>query len=722
MSSPQPPAALDGRCSVVYNNTVYVYTPSALLSLPLEQGAEWNSTDAGEAVTDAVCVTGTVDGSADNQALYVVGGTSTNSTYMGLQRYSFADKKWESIDLGSGLSGLQNLVNHSAIYLPGTTSILSYAGSNNGNQDASTTTFEIPLTNIGKILNRDGAGIAAGIKPTLLPWDDSTAVYVGGTPTNTEVFLYHGNSGWGTSQISLASGIPSTAGVAMQSNSDGSKFLEIFDFAVSPNEISYVALLQTGGTAAYPGQNVTFAPSSTKQKRDWGNIPSYNSTLAPSTTRSSFSLAQSDNGLVVITGGSGTDAVTVFNQTQNGWVNTTKLFYNDDVSAGLQHPIGSSSTTTAPTTSATATTTTSASASASTTAVAASGTGKISTGVIIGATLGCLLGVAAILIVLLIILRRLHRKNGDPTGKGSRRYGQDKDRLSFQDQGIEPLTMAAVPMGRTHIPSAVDSLNMISGKFANEYPGTFMADKTPVTTRSLVPPAKPPLTLITSNEADQYRNKTLTPINESSHPRGDRSTDEGWGKYFQDGGDGLTTDSPRTTMNSDISQITKSDYRGSMWPHEVPERTTIALSALDGPRPLGQVPSGSPSTEYLPSFGSRHIHQAQSAHISSADSASFVSEEEDDHDRHDAFSSGVPQSVHDGTQWTHQPWNLRPPSSNYTDSFYQSSAREPSGVQEPVDSRSHGRRSSGILHNDMDEYSRAHVNSDMSWLNLHGDK
>lgn len=707
MSCPQPPSALDGRCSVVYNNTIYVYTPSALLSLPLEQGAQWNSTNAGQAVTDAVCVTGTIDGSAANQALYVVGGTSTNSTYMGLQRYSFADKKWESLNLGGGV---QNRVNHSAIYLPGTTSILVYAGSNDGNQDASTTTFEIPLTNGGTIQNRGGSGIAAGIKPTLLPWDNSTAVYVGGTPTNTEVFLYHGASGWGTSQISLASAIPSTAGVAIQSNADGSKFLEIFDMTVSPNNITYVALLQTGGSAAYPGEPVTFTTSSGKRKRDWGNMPSYNSTLAPSTTRSSFSLAQSDNGLVVISGGSGTDAVTVFNQTQNSWVNTTKLFYNDDVSAGLQHPIGPSSTTTAPTTSATAATTTSASASASTTAVAGSGTGKISTGVIIGATLGCLLGVAVILIILLIILRRLHQKNGGSAGTGSRRYGQDKDRLSFQDQGIEPLTMAAVPMGRTHVPSAVDSLNMISGKFANEYPGTFMADKTPVTTRSLIPPAKPPLTLITSNEADRYRNNTLTPINESSH----RTTDEGWSKYFQDGGaDGLTTDSPRTTMNSDISQITKSDYRGSMWPHEVPERTTIALSALDGPRPLGQVPSGSPSTEYLPSFESGHIHQAQAAHISSAESASFVSEEEDDHDRHDAFSSGVPQSVHDGTQWTHQPWNLRPPSSNYTDSFYQSSA---------VDARSHGRRSSGILHSDTDGYSRNNVNSDMSWLNLHGDK
>ncbi|EEA20583.1 hypothetical protein TMatcc_000573 [Talaromyces marneffei ATCC 18224] len=702
MSCPEPPSALDGRCSVVYNNTIYVYTPSALLSLPLEQGAEWTSTNAGQGVTDAVCVTGTIDGSADNQALYVVGGTTADSTYMGLQRYSFANKKWESLNLGGGL---RNTVNHSAIYLPGTASILVYAGSNDGNQDASTTTFEIPLANGGTIQNRNGAGIAAGIKPTLLPWDSSTAVYVGGTPTNTEVFLYHGDSGWGTSQISLASGIPSTAGVAIQSNADGSKFLEIFDMSVSPNNVTYVALLQPGGSAAFPGEPVTFTTS-----------PSYNGTLASTTTRNSFSLAQSYNGLVVIAGGSSTDAITVFNQTQNSWVNTTKLFYGDAVSAGLQHPIGPSSTT-APTTSATAATTTSA--SATTTAAAFGGT-RISTGVVIGATLGCLLGVAAILIILLVVLRRFHRKNGT-LGTGSRRYGQDKDRLSFQDQGIEPLTMAAVPMARSHVPSAVDSLNMISGKFENEYPGTFMADKTPVTTRSLIPPTKTTLTTITTSQADQYRNNTLTPITES-HSRGDRSTDEGWGKYFQDG-EGPTTDSPRTTMNSDISQITKSDYRGSMWPHEVPERTTIALSALDGPRPLGQVASGSPSTEHLPSFGSRHIHQGQSAHISSADSVSFVSEEEDDHDRHNAFSSGVPQSVHDGTQWTHQPWNLRPPSSNYTDSFYQSSAREPSGVHEPIiDARSHGRRSSGILHDDRDSYSSKKVNSDMSWLNLHADK
>jgi hypothetical protein len=712
MTSPQPPSALDGRCSAIYDNTLYVYTSSALLSLPLESGAEWNSLDAGQSVTGAVCVTGNIDDTSDDQALYVVGGTSDNSTYSGLQRYSFGDDTWESIPLN--IADLENRVNHSAIYIPGTYSILVYAGSTDSNEDASTSTYEIPVNNGWVVQSRSDDGSPAGIQPVLLPWDNSTAVYVGGTSTNTEVFLYHGLSGWGTSQISLAEGIPSDAGVAIVSNSDGSKFLEIFDVTTSPNNVSYVALLQTGGQPAYPGEAVTFDTSSSstkKQKRDWGETPAYNTSNAPSTTRTSFSIAQSSNDLVVISSGSGTDCLSVFNQTQNGWVNTTELFYSG-VSGGLQVPL-TTSTSSASTTSATATTT---SAAASTTTAASSST-SISTGVIIGATIGSLLGVAAILIVLLLILRRLHGKKAGSGGKSGRRFGsQDKDRLSFEDQGIEPLTMAAVPMARSNGPSAVDSLDMISGKFANEYRSSMTAGNG-VVTRSLVPPAASPMPTIASSRAGRDENDGIMLAAESDRPKGDRSTDEGWGKYFQDGkGSELTTDSPRTTMNSDISEMTKSDYRSSMWPHQVPEATSIALGALDKPKPLGQVSSGSPSTEHLPMSGNSHLHQGQSALI---DSASLISDD-DDHNRHDAFSSGIPPSVQDGNQWS-QPWYMRPPSSNYTDSFYQPSARESSGLHEsvPTDARSNGRRSSGILH---DNYPRNNVNSDMSWLNLHADK
>lgn len=717
MTCPEPPSSLDGRCSAVYNNTLYVYTSSALLSLPLEQDAQWNTTSNGQPVTDPVCVTGSFDGSSNDQGLYVVGGLTKNSSYLGLQRYSFANKYWDSIDVST--IKLQNLVNHSAIYLPGTASILVFAGSSDSNQDASSTTFEYSIPNGGQLLSRAFNGLPSAIRPILLPWDNKTAVYVGGTPENTQVWLYHGMDGWNTSQVSLARGIPSAAGAAIQSNSDGSKFLEVFDLNVTPNEVSYMALLQTGGTPAFPGQNISFTSSSstTPAKRDWGNTPPYNATLAPTTVRSSFSVAQSDNGLVVITSGNGTDSVAIFNQTQNSWVNTTKFFNIDQTIQGSQQPLTPSSSATA------AATTTPASP-----LVPVSGGGtRISTGAIIGVTLGCLLAAAGVLILLLWLLRWLHSKRGGSAGIGGNgRYGRsrDKDRLSFQDQGIEPLTMAAVPMARSNGPSAVDSLNMLSGDFAKEYLGlsTTVKQNQP-TTRPLVPPANGPFMTAATPRTDELFKEALMPTSDYSHSRGDRSTDEGWGKYFQDGNTkGLSTDSPRTTMNSDISQVTKSDYRGSMWPHDVPQTTTIALSALDSPRPFGQVPSGSPSTEYLPSSGVSHIHQAQAARISSADSASFISDMEYDHDHQDAFSTTDGQSHPDASSSVQQRWNLRAPSSNYTDSFYQSNTREPSTIQESTfESRSHDRRSSGILRGDPNRKSRNNVNSDMSWLNLHAD-
>lgn len=711
MTSPQPPSALDGRCSAIYDNTLYVYTPSALLSLPLETGAEWNTFSAGQPVTDAVCVTGSIDGTSENQGLYVVGGTSDNSTYLGLQRYSFTNNTWESIGLNT--NDIQNRVNHSAIYIPGTSSILVYAGTNGANTDASTSTYEIPIDNGWIVQSRSDNGSPAGIQPVLLPWDNTTAVYVGGTSTNTEVFLYYGMSGWATSQVSLAKGIPSDAGVAILSNSDGSKILEIFDVTTSPNNVSYVALLQTGGTPAYPGETVTF--SSTKRKRDWGDIPTYSSTFASSTIRTSFSIAQSTNDLVVISGGNGTDCLTVFNQTQNSWVNTTEFF--GVVSASTQQPLTTS------TSSATGTAATTSTSPSSTTAAAVSAGHSNSTGVIIGATLGSLLGIAAILIVLLVLLRRLHRNRAGPPGTNARRFGsQNKDRLSFQDQGIEPLTMAAVPMARSNAPSAMDSLNMTSGKFTSDRRPS-LTNRNGVPTRSLVPPARSPMPTIASSRAEREGDDSFMLPSDTNRHRGDRSTDEGWGKYFQDSKTSdLTTDSPRTTMNSDISQMTKSDYRSSMWPHQIPEATSIALGALDGPKPLGQVSSGSTSTVHLPAAGNSYLHQGQSAHITSVDSASLVSDD-DIHDRHEGFSSGLSPSVHDGAQWSH-PWPTRPASSNYTDSFYQSSARVPSGVHESAthDTRSNGRRSSGILHDDFDNYTRNNINSDMSWLNINAGK
>ncbi|CRG85120.1 hypothetical protein PISL3812_02252 [Talaromyces islandicus] len=715
MTSPKPPSSLDGHCSVVHDNALYVYTPSTLMTLPLEKGGNWTTLDMGQSVTGAACVKGSADGDPNHQAMFIVGGTSDNKTYSGLQRYSFVNEKWESITLPS--QQIQNRVNHSAIYLSGSSSILVYAGSADSNEDASTSTFEI--TTAGPsfgIENRDSNGAPAAIKPTLLPWDNTTAVYVGGMSTNTEVFLYRAGSGWQTSGVSLAAGIPSDAGVAMQSNSDGSKFLEIFDMTSSPNNVSYVALSQSGGNLAWPGEPVTFGSSSSTagaQKRDWGNLPAYDSTFAPSTPRTGFSIAQSDNGLVVISGGSEKDPVTLFNQAKNSWVDTT-AFFGSQKNGAIQQPLGTTTTSAASTATATSTATsttasaTSAIASASSTATPSSDSGGSSTGLIIGATLGALGGLAILLIILLLILRRLHRKK-DLTEKGGRRSGaDDKDRLSFQDQGIEPLTQSAVPMARSQGPSAVDSIYMISGKFADDNPSA-----TPMVKTNNSNISRPLIPQNNGTPTNEPQNPTATRFLNPNQARGDRSTNAGWSKYFQDTSATDVMNSHRNTFSSDISQESRSDYGSDAWPH-ISEKGT----GLQEPRPLG-LPSHSPSNERLPTVGRGYAHHGHTAKISSADSASSVSDEDYEHDRRDAFSSGVPASINDTLHWSHP--GIRPPSSNYTESFYQSSAHNlPTMHSEPMPND--GRGSSAIFHQDTFNPPRSNINSDMSWLNIHAEK
>lgn len=682
----------------------------------------------GESVSGAACITGDIDSNSKQSALYVVGGTTNSSTYSGLQRYLFTDKKWETVNLPT--PEMRNRLHHGATYLKNSSRILVYAGANDGSADASTSTFTISLASPqnGTIDSFSAQGAPAGISPALLPWDDNTALYVGGLPTNTEVFLFSLAKGWQTSGVSLVQGIPNDAGLATVLGSDGSKVLEIFNMSASPNTVKFVPLLNANGVPAYPGQPVSFAtdsssPSTRKRKRatDQSSIPAYNSTFAPQTTRTGFSLAQSDNGVIVISGGSDTEPISMFNQSTNSWINADALFNN---TKAIQQPLVTT-TTSIPTSTPTATS--SGTPSASTTA-AAGGGGSSSTGLIVGVTLGALLGVAALLVILLMVLRWLHgdRKVHRGSPRGHPYAKDDKDRLSFQDRGIEPLAQSAFPMARGPVPSAVDSLQMISGTSGNGFlSATPIVNTNRVRSRPLIEPSRSPMTTIVSSRVEGPQNVAGTARSPNSdHPRGDRTTDEGWSKYFQENTtpDIGETHSPRTTMNSDLSEETRSDYRSSVWP-QVPGKTSLALGPLQQPKPLGQVPSGSPSTEHLPiSAGGSFLHQGQSAKISSADSVSLVS---DDDDVRDAFSSGVPASVHEEAQWS-QPWGVRPPSSNYTGSFYQSSVREFPRSQQGNgnESRSNPRGSSGLFHQDYfnNSSSRTNVNSDMSWLNLHSEK
>ena len=683
----------------------------------------------GESVSDARCVQGGTAGENSDAALYVVGGTSSNSGYSGLQRYLFDDGRWETIALGQLVT--QNRLRHGAAYLQASSSILVYGGSQDGTTAPSTQTFTISTTPPYNVNSLPSQGAPLVVSPSLLPWDNQTAVLIGGS-ANANVFLFSTSSGWVESKMSLAASISDELGVATILDSDGSRILEIFNTSVSPNTVSSIALMDAGGVPAPRGQQVGTANSSASsssshiRRRDvtLASFPAYNGSLAPTTIRNNFSLAQSSDGKVVISGGSSTDPLCIFDQFQNSWVNVTKLFNGDE--DDVQRPLPTASSSSTMTSASTATSSSPTSPSSSSTIGTDATNSPSSIRMIIGATLGSLLGLAVILIIILLVLRRQTRKQKPPGKHTARRYSADnKNRLSFQDQGLEPLARAAYPMALGPVPS-VDSLAIISGKAGS--PRATAVVGSPAHLPSPNPQKPNPVPRVVSRWPDGttrlHSGLVEAPVARSppdERPRGDRTTDEGWSKYFKDIGDTtLAVEPARSTRSSQASNETKSDYRSSQWP-SVPG---IALGVLDEPHPLNRVQVGSPSTELFPSKEGGLLHQSQMAKISSVDSLSIVSED-DDQDPVDAFSSGVPASINDESSWL-EVVSERPQSSNYTGSYYPPSLSH--GMPDQSNNNMLGIDDGRVPWSELDNKNQEHsqrlrrdnINSDMSWLNLNG--
>lgn len=728
MSVPTPPVTLEGHCSIIHNNILYVYTSEAFLSLPLQVNGTWQELSQGQAVTGAVCLKGGTEGDNNRQSLYVVGGKTNSSDYSGLQRYSFDDAQWETI--GTPGTSLENRTNHGAAYINSTSSIVVYAGSQDGSTALTTSTFLVSTVSPFEITSLNSQSALPMVSPVLLPWDESSAALLGGNSSTTSVFLFNSTTGWQDSGSYLAQALPDNVKCALVSGSDGSKVLETFDMSTSPNTVTRVALLDAGGVNAPAGQLVgtpsassaAEQTSATKTRRSLtlADYPVYNDTFASTVTRSSFSLAQDGNGLVVISGGSETDPLCVFDSSTNRWLNTTKIFHGDEVQQALNSASSTSSASSSATSTAAATTTAVSSASAASSSTASStSTSSSRTGTIIGATLGSILGFAALLIVILLILRWLRLKKEKAAGKGQNGQIQDKDRLSFQDRGIEPLARSAVPMARGPVPSA-DSYAIMAG-----HANTSRSLTTPTTSQHnlFTEKTRSPLGAVMSDRTES----TPSPLSPSERswldgpPPGDRTTDEGWSKYFAGNKVSSLVDinSRRSTASSDQTQ---SDYRNSAWPPVTSGLAPLNLGILDDRTPLGRVNTGSPSTEHPDPSKGLFVQEGQSARISSADSASFVSDDAD-YDQ-DAYSSGIPASITEERGWP------RPPSSNYTNSVYASTfirdtlvapSRSASHSQRNDPNRAKARVSSTVIPEQYpydDPQTRNNINSDMSWLNL----
>ncbi|KAL4796404.1 hypothetical protein BDV19DRAFT_81211 [Aspergillus venezuelensis] len=691
MLVPEPPVTLEGHCSVIHNNTLYTLSTNGFASIPLGLNGTWSelSTDGAELVSNAACVTGGVDGNEDQQALYVVGGSSSNSDAPGLQRYIFKDGTWKTLPIQ--VDPLANRTGHAAVYLSAISKLLIFGGTTEGATEGSSDTFTVTTKSNYILDSESGANASPAESPNLLTWSTEKAVMFGGAKDPSAVYFWDSEQGWhldgyNDTDISYPTGVKT----ALFSQDNGKYRLRTFDTTASPVTVGTYELTP----------NPSDVPQSRKRKRD-------DDSLAPTSVEKGSSFAQSTSGdqLVVLSGGSGTDTLSIFNQsatTGSGWVNATKLFYGDQ---SEQDILGST-----PSSSATPSSSPSASSSGLPTSSGDSDDDNI--GVILGAVLGSLAGVAVILVLILFYIKRKKEKMRQAAGA-------DKDRLSFQDQGVEPLTRSAYPMAQSPAPkaaSSVDSLAIFSGNMGDEK-SPKAAGALPQHMQKSQPARPSPLNNIQSSDSKDWDGDSISSMGSPVRP-GDRTTDEGWGKYFQDN---HTT----PTLVGIQSPFTDS-ARGSkatIWPGENNTNSLPPLqtSFLAEPTPLGRVNSGSPTTEFATSVRDGRqiaIPQSQSARISSASAeTASINDDDDDDDRY--------RNVRERS------WLGRPPSSTYSRSFYNpgSSTRDVTSTAAPstIDWRKHdsartNTRGSSILIPEGQPLPRNNVNSDMSWLNLNADR
>lgn len=465
MSVPQPPSELEGHCSTIYDNTLYVLSPDSFLSLPLKEKAQWSQHPMGVPVTGAACAQG---GRGDQTALYVIGGKSSQRGYGGMQRYNFAQRSWET--LSPNVDVLSDRTEHSVAYLQDTQQILVYAGSQpDAYSYLSSQTFLVSTESPNDVLAFTSEA-PPGNMPIVQPFNTSHAVMLGGSDFNTEIFTFGPSDGWRMFGTNITDPIDPSSRATVIDGADGSKVIQIYDMHVSPNSVTPIVLLAAGGQPAYTGQLAGSGPSR-KRKRDLtlNNWPSYNNDNAPSATRTDCAVAQSPNGgMAVISGGSTESPVALFNQNKNRWIDANAFFDSKQKQQPLRPTKSSDATKSTPSS------TTSSSPSSTTTSAAGGGTSAHDRMLrTLGITLGVLCGIAAIFIAVLLFLRWRKIKKRKREG-----YLDEKnERMSFADRGASFMKEAGGSINNLPPPGKAwndsqngshSSLAIITGKFNNK--------------------------------------------------------------------------------------------------------------------------------------------------------------------------------------------------------------------------------------------------------------
>lgn len=668
MVLPTPLVALKDHCSAIYNNTLYTFQPDAFQSLELRPGGQWQQLPMGISTNGSVCVQGSPRGEDDS--LFIVGGIANSSTplwYSGLQQYSFRDKRWKI--LTPAAPSAENRVGHSSAYLNSTSSILIYAGSQDG-RFPSSQTFSIS-TKPPYTVRAYSTITPPLIQPLILPLNDSHVLMLGGDSRNKNFSTFTpDDKGWQPFPGELTIDLKSSSDVqaVITSGNDGSQLLEFFDMSASPNELSTQPLQQA------------------VKNRKRQDRPAYNSTLASPTSRTGFSLAQDSAGLVVISGGASnySDYLCLFNQTGNQWIDPAQFF---EVETKSEDP------NVTPTTSSSAPSLTLPALPSSTSASVHENHSRSHPMTILGATLGAVFGLVVLLLIILLLLRCNRRRQ---SSKNGRDYPlNDKHEMDFADRGIESMREAGgsfttnsnhrhTGSGHTVTSLAIMSGGARAGSRQSKRGFLHKAGDSSGSAKSFFSRTKSPLApspvisgpIQAVNPRDHTAQATASP-----EPRTEPRTDVGWSTYFtNDSATNLPQSPPGNARRESASRPTtyasnsQSDYESSRITssnaHESAEVQPLSIRTNVAHPPNSRVvspTSGLPLPGLaLTSAGSGADPPSPSTLVSDIDEEEDYRHGEDTRHASEGMASWTPVAASDrGSTWTD-----RPISSIYADSIY----------------------------------------------------
>ena len=638
--------------------------------------------------------------------MFVVGGVTNSSFsgFSGLQRYIFKSRRWQTISPSDKVT--QKRLGHSSVYLNDSSTILIYAGSQDGTSTPSSQIFTISAIPPYTVAAHSSSIMPPLSKPLLIPWNSSHALILGGDSRNKDLFTFGPGfgEGWQRLDHQLKAGLKDSSKVqaAMFVGGDGSKTLEIFDMSASPNSITRLELQRaTGEISSGTSKTSTSSPlapirtenPSRKRKRETPERPAYNSTLAPRVPRDGFSLARDPDGLVVVSGGEperSNEVVSLFNQTGNAWIEEDQFFATSKLDGSL--PPDPTSTAISHSTQ------TPAPAGPIPTSSNVTTNSKNRPLTILGATLGGVFGFVALVIIILLLLRCRRRRQEGTHKRNNSDYPSDGEQeMSYRDRYAGyTQEVGGTPGGHAshkHMDSghSTTSLAIMSGR-ANaassqskrgflHKPGGSNGSSKSFFSRARSPLAPSPPLISGPIPVEDSRNNI--PVQTTPEPRTEPRTDTGWSRYFANNSStnlsnvppGSPTHEPGsrpTTYNSgsqsdyNSSRVASSDPRESA---EVPPLSVRTNAPYPPNSRLVSPTSGlplalQPGVAYTSGASNRDPSTPSTLGSQVNEDEQYRQEEED----HSHGSEGMASWTPIASSERGSTWEERPISSIYTDS------------------------------------------------------